>query len=93
MLENPPFEAAGDSIERSAVEGKTGRVTGKIGPRLVGEVMIAVRGGSEAFYAHSIDDEVIERGTQVMVVEYAPPRTVYVTPLNAALRPGSVPRT
>ena len=60
--------------------GKEGRVTGRIGPGLVGEVMISVRGGVEAFYAHASDprDE-YPVGTIVRVVEYHPPRTVYVT--------------
>lgn len=31
--------------------GKMGRVTGTISPGKLGEVMIAVRGGSEAFHA------------------------------------------
>ena len=64
--------------------GKQGRVTGKIGPGLVGEVMIAVRGGVEAFYAHPVDprDE-IPLGSIVVVVEYLPPRTVYVAPAFA----------
>lgn len=54
-------------------------MTGRIGPGLVGEVMIAVRGGAEAFYAHPVDprDE-IGVGSIVVVVEYHPPRTVYV---------------
>lgn len=61
--------------------GKEGRVTGKIGPGLVGEVMIPVRGGVEAFYAHPVvpQDE-IPVGAIVRVVEYHPPRTVYVAP-------------
>ena len=59
--------------------GKEGRVTGKIGPGLVGEVMIPVRGGVEAFYAHPVDPrEEFGVGTIVVVVEYHPPRTVYV---------------
>ncbi|MEW9554615.1 hypothetical protein [Nonomuraea sp. NPDC050783] len=59
--------------------GKQGRVTGRIGPGLVGEVMISVRGGSEAFYAYpSVSDEEIQIGSIVVVVEYFPPRTVYV---------------
>ncbi|WP_327088308.1 hypothetical protein OIE66_39290 [Nonomuraea sp. NBC_01738] len=59
--------------------GKQGRVTGRIGPGLVGEVMVAVRGGVEAFYAHpSVPDEEFPVGTIVIVVEYFPPRTVYV---------------
>jgi hypothetical protein len=63
----------------SRVVGKQGRVTGKIGPGLVGEVMVAVRGGVEAFYAHpTVPDEEITAGSIVVVVEYFPPRTVYV---------------
>ncbi|MFI6505119.1 hypothetical protein [Nonomuraea typhae] len=59
--------------------GKQGRVTGRIGPGLVGEVMVPVRGGVEAFYAHpSVADEEFPVGTIVVVVEYFPPRTVYV---------------
>ncbi|MBG0814114.1 MULTISPECIES: hypothetical protein [Planomonospora] len=59
--------------------GKQGRVTGRIGPGLVGEVLVAVRGGVEAFYAHpTVPDEEISVGSIVVVVEYFPPRTVYV---------------
>ncbi|WP_219472055.1 hypothetical protein [Nonomuraea rhizosphaerae] len=59
--------------------GKQGRVTGRIGPGLVGEVMVPIRGGVEAFYAHpTVADEEISVGTIVVVVEYFPPRTVYV---------------
>jgi hypothetical protein len=59
--------------------GKQGRVTGKIGPGLVGEVMVPIRGGVEAFYAHpSVPDEEIPVGTIIVVVDYYPPRTVYV---------------
>jgi hypothetical protein len=61
------------------VIGRQGRVTGKIGPGLVGEVMVPVRGGVEAFYAHpTVADEEFSVGTIVVVVEYSPPRTVYV---------------
>lgn len=61
--------------------GKQGRVTGKIGPGLVGEVMVSVRGGVEAFYAYSADKgEEIPVGSIVLVIEYHPPRTVYVSP-------------
>lgn len=61
--------------------GRQGRVTGRIGPGLVGEVMIPIRGGAEAFYAYSqIPTEEIPVGAIVIVVEYHPPRTVYVAP-------------
>ncbi|MEU7045741.1 hypothetical protein AB0I49_03935 [Streptomyces sp. NPDC050617] len=59
--------------------GEQGRVTGTVGPGLVGEVMVRVRGGSEAFLAYAVEPgERLERGTVVLVVEYQPPRTVYV---------------
>lgn len=59
--------------------GTRGRVTGRIGPGLIGEVLITVRGGIEAFYAYPINpEETIERGTQVLVVDFEEPRTVYV---------------
>ena len=60
--------------------GKMGRVTGTLGPGKLGEVMVPVRGGSEAFHAYAADgDETIDRGQRVVVVEYFPPRTVVVT--------------
>jgi len=59
--------------------GRQGRVTGKIASGLVGEVMIEVRGGVEAFYAYpSIPEETFDTGQIVVVTEYHPPRTVYV---------------
>ena len=61
--------------------GRVGRVTGLVGPGRLGEVMVAVRGGSEAFIAYAADpDETIARGTRVVIVEYFPPRTVVVSP-------------
>ena len=63
--------------------GRQGRVTGRIGPGRVGEVMVPIRGGVEAFYAYSVDprDE-ISVGSIIVVVEYHPPRTVYVAPAS-----------
>jgi hypothetical protein len=64
------------------VIGKVGRVTGTIGPKRLGEVMIPIRGGSEAFNAYSADPrETIRTGTRVVIVEYFPPRTVVVSPV------------
>jgi len=61
--------------------GRVGRVTGTVAPDHVGEVMIAVRGGSEAFHAYAADaGDVYRTGTRVVVVDYYPPRTVVVTP-------------
>ncbi|MET9633035.1 hypothetical protein ABZX92_36820 [Lentzea sp. NPDC006480] len=54
-------------------------MTGRVGPGLVGEVMISVRGGAEAFYAYPADESsVIEIGQQILVVDFEEPRTVYV---------------
>ena len=59
--------------------GTRGRVTGRIGPGLVGEVLLPIRGGVEAFYAYAVDpNETIENGTQVLVVDFTEPRSVYV---------------
>ena len=60
--------------------GKMGRVTGTVAPGKLGEVMVEVRGGSEAFHAYAADDdETIPIGSRIVVVEYFPPRTVVVT--------------
>lgn len=62
------------------VVGKIGRVTGRIEPGEVGEVVISVRGGTEAFHAYAADDgDVIATGTRIVVVELLPPRSVVVT--------------
>jgi hypothetical protein len=67
-------------VADQAVMGKIGRVTSTIQAGRMGEVMIEVRGGTEAFNARAADgDEVITTGTRVVVVEYFPPRTVIVT--------------
>jgi hypothetical protein len=61
--------------------GLQGKVTGAVGPGLVGEVLVKVRGGAEAFLAYPVTPgERIEPGTVVVVVDYQPPRTVYVAP-------------
>jgi hypothetical protein len=61
--------------------GKVGRVTGTIAPGHIGEVMVSVRGGSEAFHAYAADSgTTITAGSRVVVVEYFPPRTVVVSP-------------
>ena len=62
--------------------GKVGRVTGTISSGRLGEVMVPVRGGSEAFNAYASDpDDLIRVGSRVVVIEYYPPRTVVVDPI------------
>lgn len=65
--------------------GRTGRVTGRIAPGEVGEVLVQIRGGSEAFYAHaSVTGAVIDKGVKVRVDDYQPPLTVFVSPIDPA---------
>lgn len=46
----------------------------------MGEVMVPVRGGTEAFFAYASDEtEAIPNGTRVIVLEHDPPRTVVVS--------------
>ena len=61
--------------------GCRGRVTstGAILPGRTGEVMVAIRGGVEAFLARDVDGRSIEPYTEVVVVEYEPPRLVLVS--------------
>jgi hypothetical protein len=71
----------GVDSDDQVVVGKIGRVTGTVAPGRTGEVVIPVRGGTEAFLAHAAEsEETIPEHTRVVVVEYYPPRTVYVTP-------------
>jgi hypothetical protein len=69
-------------VSDADVVGKIGRVTGTIAPKKVGEVMLAIRGGSEAFHAYAHDgSQTIDRGCRVVVLEYHPPRTLIVSQL------------
>jgi hypothetical protein len=62
------------------VVGKVGRVVGAIRAGGMGEVMIPIRGGTEAYFAYADDPEVsIPQGARVIVVEHEPPRTVIVS--------------
>ena len=71
------------TIHQSPI-GCHGRVTstGGISPGRTGEVMVAIRGGVEAFLARDADGSAIEPYEEVVVVDYEPPRTVLVTRLN-----------
>lgn len=62
------------------VVGKLGRVVCRITRTERGEVMIPIRGGTEAFFAslHDPKSEPLEVGARVKVVDHFPPRTVYV---------------
>jgi membrane protein implicated in regulation of membrane protease activity len=58
--------------------GTVGRVTLSITANRAGEVILPVRGGTEAFSA--LSDEPIAKNTRVVVVECLSGRTVMVTP-------------
>jgi hypothetical protein len=60
--------------------GKIGRVTVSIPPNGPGEVLLPIRGGSEAFTA--LSDEPIPRHSRVVVVEALSARSVLVTPVS-----------
>ena len=63
--------------------GCHGRVTasGAIRPGRVGEVMVSIRGGVEAFLARDADGGAIDAYEEIAVVDYRPPREVVVTRL------------
>jgi hypothetical protein len=64
--------------------GCVGRVTrhGTIRPGHVGEVMVAVGGGVQAFLAHDADGGAIDALEEIVVVDKVAERTVLVTRLN-----------
>jgi hypothetical protein len=66
-----------DQLDQEIV-GKVGRVTLGISPDHPGEVVVAIRGGTEAFAA--LCDEPVAKNARVVVVEYLTGRTVTVTP-------------
>jgi hypothetical protein len=68
----------GVSADAGSVVGVIGRVTIPIPVNGPGEVLLSVRGGTEAFAAWS--DEPIPKHAKVLVVEVTSARSVIVTP-------------
>jgi hypothetical protein len=69
--------------------GKIGRVTGRIEPGTIGEVMLPYLGGTMAFHAHPFDKtSCFAVGDEVLVIYFEPPQTVYVDELPDVLRHG-----
>ena len=56
--------------------------TGGIAAGRTGEVMVAIRGGVEAFLARDIDGGAIGPTRRSLSIDYVPPRLVLVTPLT-----------
>ncbi|MCU1573763.1 MAG: hypothetical protein JWO93_1845 [Micrococcaceae bacterium] len=76
----------GRKVDRS-LTGKIGRVTGRIGPGTIGEVMLPYLGGTMAFHAHPFDKmSDFAVGDEVLVIYFDPPQTVYVDELPDVLR-------
>ncbi|RAX18145.1 hypothetical protein DC347_05395 [Pseudarthrobacter sp. AG30] len=73
-------------VDRS-LTGKIGRVTGRIGPGTIGEVMLPYLGGIMAFHAYPYDKSSgFAVGEEVLVIYYDPPQTVYVDQLPDVLK-------
>lgn len=73
-------------VDRS-LTGKIGRVTGRIGPGTIGEVMLPYLGGIMAFHAYPYDNSSgFAVGEEVLVIYYDPPQTVYVDQLPDVLK-------
>ncbi|MCX4091658.1 NfeD family protein [Nocardia sp. alder85J] len=70
------------------VRGMTGTLTSPIrGAGMLGEVLVAIRGGTEIYIARS--DEPLAAGTTVLVVQVNPGRIVDVVPwIPLDLEPG-----
>ena len=68
-----------DTNANSSLIGQVGYLTLPVAPSRPGEVMLSVRGGTEAFAAWS--DEPIPKHTRVVVVEDRSGRSVTVTPV------------
>lgn len=70
-----------------SLTGKIGRVTGRIAPGTIGEVMLPYLGGTMAFHAHPFDRvSSFAVGDEVLVIYFEPPQTVFVEELPEVLR-------
>ena len=71
-----------DELSQDLV-GTVGQVTLAIAPQHPGEVVLPVRGGTEAYTACA--DEPIAKYSRVVVVECLTGRTVTVTPIESSI--------
>lgn len=70
-------ESVGHGLDETV--GKIGRVSVPVAPGVAGEVIIQIRGGSEAFTAYTQGEEPLAVNSRVVVVEQLSARTVLVT--------------
>lgn len=68
-------------MDHESLVGEIGMLTVSIPENGPGEVLLHVRGGTEAFAAWA--DQAIRRHTQVLVVEQLSGRSVLVTPFSS----------
>jgi membrane protein implicated in regulation of membrane protease activity len=59
--------------------GRIGRVSVPISPGVPGEVIIQIRGGSEAYTAYTQTEEPLAVNSRIVVVEQLSSRTLLVT--------------
>lgn len=59
--------------------GMVGRVSIPIPTEGSGEVILSVRGGSEAFTAYTQGNEALNKNARAVVIEQTGPRTILVT--------------
>jgi hypothetical protein len=59
--------------------GMTGRVSVPIPADGAGEIILEIRGGSEAFTAYTQGGEALTKNARAVVVEQTGPRTVFVS--------------
>lgn len=71
----------------TSLTGKIGRVTGRIAPGEIGEILLDIRGGTCAYHAYPFDrTSTFLTGTKVLVIEFKPPQSVYVDTLPDVLQ-------
>jgi hypothetical protein len=59
--------------------GVVGRISVPVPTDGLGEIIVSIRGGSEAFTAYTQGDEALIKNAHAVVVEQTGPRTVLVT--------------
>jgi hypothetical protein len=67
-----------DDLEANLI-GMTGRISVPVPVGGAGEIIISIRGGSEAFTAYTLGDEALPRNARAAVVDKTGARTVLVT--------------
>lgn len=67
------------SDEQSELEGLVGRISVPVPAEGPGEIIVSIRGGTEAFTAYTQGGETLSKNARAAVVERTGARTVLVT--------------